>query len=185
VDVVLNKVPAKIRLVKYYIGKKLYVLGTSFLSAKEFPIYKLKKLYKKRWRIEEFYKTKKSEFKIEQFHSKSTIGVKQELSIFYSLVVLARMLELQTQKKAKNLGKTGKSNRKGVLMSFIQAIPLLMGDCRIVRKKTLKHIISSMLKNLHKVYTDRSYPRVSKRPTPKWRPTTKPRKKPETKRLQP
>ncbi len=73
-----------IRFVKYWINDVQYVLATSLLNQKKYPINSLKDLYHKRWGIEEHYKTMKEHVQIEQFHCKKIMGIKQEIGVFFA-----------------------------------------------------------------------------------------------------
>lgn len=100
--------PIDVRIIKYSIGKKNYMLVTTVLD-EEIPAQAFVDLYARRWRIEEFYKTFKETIGVEKFHSNSRNGVEQEIFAASIIWNCSRALNLLTQpfkktpKKLKNI----------------------------------------------------------------------------------
>ena len=64
-----NFIDIKLRLIKYIVNNKKYILGTTLLDT-EFTIEKLAKLYHDRWDIETYFRTIKYDISFKNFHSK-------------------------------------------------------------------------------------------------------------------
>ena len=64
-----NFIDIKLRLIKYIVNNKKYILGTTLLDT-EFTIEKLAKLYHDRWKIETYFRTIKYDISFKNFHSK-------------------------------------------------------------------------------------------------------------------
>ena len=88
--------PISIRLIKYKVSGKTYVLAT-LLTDKRYPASVFPDLYHSRWGIEELYKISKCFIEVEDFHGKSERRVKQELYAHFVLVSLARIFECQAE----------------------------------------------------------------------------------------
>ena len=82
--------PLRMRLLKYRIDGKTYVLGTtvfeSCISGSDFQT-----AYHARWKIEELYKTSKQIFAIEKFHARNERGVKQEWNAHLAAISMNRV----------------------------------------------------------------------------------------------
>jgi len=74
----------EVRLLRVKTVKGEYVLITSLLDKRRYPIKAFKELYHLRWQIEEGYKKQKSWMEIENFTGKSVLAVKQD---FYARVL--------------------------------------------------------------------------------------------------
>ncbi|HYX37685.1 MAG TPA: IS4 family transposase [Oligoflexus sp.] len=72
--------PVRIRLIKYNIKQKTYILATTLLDRKRFPRKIFPSLYHSRWGVEEMYKTLKSSLGAIEFHGKSLRQRNGELS---------------------------------------------------------------------------------------------------------
>ena len=80
-----------LRLVKYEIAGSAYVLGTTLLDRRMYPVADLSDLYHERWGVEELYKVSKQLIDIEDFHGRSERGVRQELFAHFVLIALTRL----------------------------------------------------------------------------------------------
>ena len=80
-----------LRLVKYEIAGCAYVLGTTLLDRRMYPVADLSDLYHERWGVEELYKVSKQLIDIEDFHGRSERGVRQELFAHFVLIALTRL----------------------------------------------------------------------------------------------
>lgn len=81
----------RIRLVKYFINNNLFILGTTLLDKKKYPITFLMDAYKHRWEIEEFYKLINYELHLKDSNVKTFNGFQQELYIKLIIVCLAKI----------------------------------------------------------------------------------------------
>jgi len=84
--------PITLRLIKYFIKGKTYILATTILD-QSIPASDFADLYRKRWLIEELFKVFKQRLSVEGFHSKDRNGIEQELYAAGILWNLTRMLE--------------------------------------------------------------------------------------------
>ena len=104
-DVVMEIAPRKgtlatcgahcLRLVKYLVGKTVFILGTTLLDSKQYTIPQLAeryraKRYRARWGVEEWYKVSKQRMEVEDFHGPSERGVKQKLYAGFPLNAMTR-----------------------------------------------------------------------------------------------
>ena len=90
----------QMRIFKYTINGKIYLCGTNINSS----INYLKNLYKKRWTVEEGFKTMKTNLCFKKIHSKTLNLLKQEISIRELIFVITRLIQIKTKitKKKKN-----------------------------------------------------------------------------------
>jgi hypothetical protein len=92
----------RLRLIKYVIGEKTYVLATTHLDMK-IPARDYRDLYSTRWGAEEIYKIFKKTFSLEDFHSQNENGIKQELyavSLLWNLSQQVNQIAQNLLKKA-------------------------------------------------------------------------------------
>lgn len=81
----------KLRLIKYKVADKEYVLATTLLNKKKFPRKVFPDLYHSRWGVEEMYKTLKSSLAACEFHGKTKRKVEQELFAGFLMITIARL----------------------------------------------------------------------------------------------
>jgi IS4 transposase len=103
--------PLPLRLIKYRIKGKVYLLGTTLLNTDRYPMGTFSTLYHSRWDIEELFKVSKRVVEIEDFHSKSERGVKQELFAHFLFLTLSRIFSNQANKSI-NEEKSKKNQRE-------------------------------------------------------------------------
>jgi hypothetical protein len=89
--------PIRVRLIKYVIKDTVYVLLTTLLDQEKYPINSLKELYHYRWEHEEMLKLSKVITGFTDLHSKTEIGVTQEIFAHCLIVTLLKIIELQAQ----------------------------------------------------------------------------------------
>ena len=99
-DVVMEIAPRKgtlatcgahcLRLVKYLVGKTVFILGTTLLDSKQYTIPQLAERYRARWGVEEWYKVSKQRMEVEDFHGPSERGVKQKRYAGFPLNAMPR-----------------------------------------------------------------------------------------------
>jgi hypothetical protein len=92
-----NLEPIKVRLIKYTIEDKVYVLLTTLLDREKYPENSFKDVYHYRWGHEEMIKVSKVITGVTDLHSKTEWGVKQELYAHFLIIVLLKIIELQAQ----------------------------------------------------------------------------------------
>lgn len=89
--------PIKVRLIKYVIDSKVYVLLTTLLDKERYPEGSLKEVYHLRWEHEEMIKLSKVITGVTDLHSKTERGVKQELFAHFLIIALLKIIELQAK----------------------------------------------------------------------------------------
>lgn len=74
----LSTQPLKVRLIRIQTKRGEYILMTSLLNKKHYPMKCFKALYHLRWQIEEGYKRQKNWLEIENFTGKSVLSIQQD-----------------------------------------------------------------------------------------------------------
>lgn len=169
--------PLKMRLIKYFIEDKTYVLGTTLMdesvSERDFQ-----DLYHDRWQVEELYKTSKQTFAIEQFHGRTERGVKQELYAHFALITMNRIIAHhadrkrpppQSQTTADKATEPRQTNFKNAIGAFYTSIESL-----VLRSASslnaLARLINNTVRRWLPVRSGRKYPRQSFKAIGKWVP---------------
>ena len=161
-----NWLKIKLRLVKYKIKGEIYILGTT-LTDNIFSIDVLKKLYKKRWRIEEYFKTIKYCLSFKDFHSKTEEQVKQEMYIHMFCTLLTRTLEEIYKKhnnKLKNKLITNKTNFKNNIDKVCNRIIKILFYQKDKYVKDIIKILQILFIYLIKIRKNRSFLRKRIKP---------------------
>ena len=88
-----------VRLVRYRVGKEVYVLMSTLLDHNEVSRLDLADLYRQRWEVEESYKVKKCRAKIEEVRGLTPEIVRQDFhaKIFSECLTAALMLDLEPE----------------------------------------------------------------------------------------
>jgi hypothetical protein len=86
----------RVRLIKYTIGDKTYVLLTTLTDKEKYPEGIFPKVYHSRWGHEEMLKVSKVITGVKDFHSKYELGVKQELFAHFIIITLLKIIESQS-----------------------------------------------------------------------------------------
>jgi len=89
----------QLRFLRYQVKSETYYIATTLLDQNKFSISDIKDLYYQRWGIEEQYKSFKQTIKIEEFHSKSILGIKQEIGVFFCFMRLLGYLVFSVLKR--------------------------------------------------------------------------------------
>lgn len=163
-----SSLPLLLRIVRYKIQGKSYFLVTSLTSDKLFPRKSLQELYHQRWGVEEFFKTLKQDARIEDFCSKSKNGILQELYAFLILHSLSRLAELQTTGGG---SKNRPCNHRHSTTLLLDSFPKLI--CKNVRNEHCLIFYKNIALARYQAYGGRSFPRVSYKPSSRWRKTAK------------
>lgn len=85
-----------LRLMRYEIEEKIYVLGTTIFS-KKLKIKDFAEVYHARWGVEELIKSVKNFIDVEDFHSKNERGILQEIYASKLLLTITRLLARETE----------------------------------------------------------------------------------------
>ena len=183
VDRKKNALRAYLRVIRYGIEGKEYVLVTSLLDPNSFTRESLMELYHQRWGIEEFFKTLKQDFQFEFFHSKTKNGIMQELYTSLFLCSISRWFEVHTKIPSPNRTKpntqrknstsrkktTPKYNRRHTISTVVLLLPELLSQN--VHFSLIDRLQCYIKRGIYKAYGGRSFPRVSYKPSARWRKT--------------
>ena len=165
--------PLRLRLVKYTHASTTYVLGTTLLDRRRYPIGDLADLYHARWGLEEMYKISKQFLEVQQFHGQSERLVKQELYAHCNLIAMGRLFTNRDARLCEAAGPAAgqpvpQANFKHSLAALGQHLEgLLMRHTAYVHE-TLECICAWVGTGRRKPRPNRSYPRRSLQPAPKW-----------------
>ncbi len=165
--------PVPLRLVKYTHGGTEYILGTTLLDPQRYSVAALADLYHARWGIEELYKISKQFLEVDPFHGRTESLIKQELFAHFNLIAMTRCF---TNRDAALCQAAGPADGKpppqanfkhslAVLSRHLEA--LLLRHTEFVRD-TVTRIAECVGIGRRKPRPNRSYPRRSKQPAPKW-----------------
>lgn len=128
----------------------------------------LKKLYNKRWEIEEYFKLTKYALSMKDFHSKSENLIKQELSahkcIYLITIIYNKIYE--TNNKIKLIDK--KNNLKNDMDKTINKTLLyaIYGESNNI--DDIIHILKTLFNYLTSIIPNRNYKRITIIPPTKW-----------------
>jgi len=169
---------ATLRKISYRMGTSHYMVLTTLVDP-SFSRSALRNLYGARWGIEEFFKTLKQVGKIESFHARSKNGILQEIYAFLLLQTLTVLLkttckqprksrrEESTKMVAPSRKGTRKLNHKHAITWVSLLSPLLLQKnvpkCHIILCQNL------LSRGSYNAYGGRHYPRVSYKPSARWR----------------
>ncbi len=166
-----------LRLIKYVVDDTTYMLGTTLLDEKSYPQTAFPDLYHARWGIEELNKISKILVHVSDFHAQTERGVKQELYAHYVLLTMNRMLTNHTEaglnanSKAVSEERHFKVNVKNSLITMARHMEDLFLQQISLTCKTLNTVINALGFCRQKKRPGRKYPRISKKPIGKWRPS--------------
>jgi hypothetical protein len=146
-----GKITVRLTKVKLNANEEEYLL-TSLLDTKVFTPSKLKKLYHKRWGVEEQFKDMKHALLIENFLGKKPNSIKQEffgniISYNLAMMVYKPLIDKASNKaKRKNKKHKYKANKRAIISKFKQSFVRLM----FPGKEPLEHIIANIVISLSK-----------------------------------
>ena len=148
-------------------GRGLFVLTS--LTEHEAAAPKVLWLYRQRWQIEDEYRCWKSNARVErQFHAKSPEGVEQEVwgkLIYYTL---SRLLFASASKRGR-MAFNDIRVKEGFTRITVSLIVLILGS-PIKARSVLLELLEGLTARRYRRRQDRSYPRRSLSPFPKWGP---------------
>ena len=170
--------PVPLRLVQYTHASTTYVLGTTLLDSRRYRVADLADLYHARWGIEEMYKSSKQFLEVQQFHGQSERLVKQELFAHFNLIAMMRLFTnrdaaLRQATQPPDGKPLAQANCKHSLVGLAQHLEGLLLRHSTYVSETLERICAWVGTGRRKPRPDRSYPRMSRQPAPKW---SRPRK---------
>lgn len=146
-----GEITVRLTKVKLNANEEEYLL-TSLLDTKVFTPAKLKKLYHKRWGVEEQFKDMKHALLIENFLGKKPNSIKQEFFgniISYNLAMMVykpTIDRLSNKVKGKKKKHKYKANKRAIIAKFKQSFVRLM----FPRNESIEDIIAKIVINLSK-----------------------------------
>ena len=170
---VLQPIPA--RFVKYTAGGSDYALATTLLDRKRYSRQALADLYHARWGVEEHYKVVKRLLRSEPFHGQSEDLVLQELWACFTLIAMTRLFANHCEAEMPSAaGKPPlRANFNNSLRTVSQHVEWLLLQQSAALSTTVDSILRGMDCCRQRERPNRSYPRVSRRPDDRWRPSKK------------
>ena len=170
--------PVPLRLLKYTHGGTEYVLGTTLLDRQRYSVAAsvaaLADLYHARWGIEELYKISKQFLEVDQFHGRTESLLKQELFAHFNLIAITRSFTnhdavlCQAAAAPTDARPLPQANFKHSLAAVSRHLEaLLLRHTEFVRE-TVTRIAECVGIGRRRPRPNRSYPRRSKQPAPKW-----------------
>ena len=167
--------PLRVRVLKYTAGPTQYALATTLQDGALYPLPALSNLYHARWGVEEGYKVVKRLLRVEPFHAQTERGVLQELWAACSLMAMARLFTNHAE--AGFHSEAGKppqrANFRNSLRSVGGALETLLLQYTATLHVTVQTLIDSISTCRQRERPHRSYPRLSRRPDDRWRPSKK------------
>ena len=167
--------PLPLRLIKYVIDGKTYTLGTTLLDGDVYRRSAFPDVYHSRWGIEELYKISKHLIAVDEFHAHTERGVKQELFAHFVLLTLNRILANRTE-AGLNANRTPRAhvpyfqvNIKNALVTMARHLEELFLRQAQFTCSILNTLTEAIGFCRQKTRPGQSYPRVSMKPTGKWR----------------
>ena len=172
-DAVLQPVPA--RFVNYTAGGNDYTLATTLLDPKRYSRHALADLYHARWGVEEHYKVVKRLLRLEPFHGQSEDLVLQQLWACFTLIAMTRLFSNHCEAEMPSAaGKPPlRANFNNSLRTVSQHVEWLLLQQSAALSTTVDSILRSMDCCRQRERPNRSYPRVTRRPDDRWRPSKK------------
>ncbi len=150
-----------------------YVLGTTLLDSRRYRVAYLADLCPARWEIEEMYKISKPSLAVQRFHGQSERLVKQELYAHFNLIAMGRLFTNRDADGCRSAqpadGKpVPQANFKHSLAALAHHLESLLLRHSAYVSETLERICEWVGTGRRKPRPNRSYPRRSKQPAPKW-----------------
>jgi hypothetical protein len=191
----LDIIPLKMRLIKYEVQGSQYCLGTTLVDPKHcYPLQDFMDVYHSRWGVEELYKTSKRIFLIEDFHAKTERGVKQELFAHFVLITMNRLFANQADLELNGSDPTSPCLESPVTNSLPGVTPRVQTNFKncihvlernleelLLLKSRMKAVIhrtfDAIVRRYQKVRPERSFPRKSMKPDPRWQLSSRKKKK--------
>ncbi len=87
----LEVIPVTVRLIRIKTTQGYYVLMTSLIEAKRYPLNDFYNLYHLRWRVEEVYKKQKAFLDVEDFSGRTVHSIKQDVhasALIHTLIAM-------------------------------------------------------------------------------------------------
>lgn len=146
--------PINVRLVRFVIEKQEYILMTTLLDTRAFPLIEIVDLYHQRWQIEESYKVKKCRMRIEDMSGMTPEIIRQDFhaKVFAECLTAALTLELRDHVDAYCL-----TTKNEYQVSLTQALAKMKNTIALIfiRPKPIE-ILTKLLQILMKSLVERA-----------------------------
>ena len=158
-----------LRLVKYLVGKTVFILGTTLLDSKQYTIPQLAERYRARWGVEEWYKVSKQRMEVEDFHGPSERGVKQKLYAGFPLNAMTRRFSGHGDHRwNESPHEHGKPRRQthfkhGLAMVVADIESLLLKQASALQE-TVTQVVRDIIRCRQRLRPGRSFERRSRKP---------------------
>jgi len=185
----LDIVPLRMRLLKYRVSETTYCVGTTLVDPEHrYPLQEFMDVYHSRWGVEELYKTSKQIIEVEDFHAKTERGVKQEVFAQFVLITMNRLFANRADialNADDPLGRSDDCPDQGPSNGITTRLQTNFKNCIHVLSRSLEELLlldksmrsivqrafDAIAGQYQRVRPNRSYPRQSLRPDPRWRPS--------------
>lgn len=163
--------PLEMRLLRYGAGGTEFIIGTTLTDSDRFPASDIRELYRRRWSIEELYKTSKRSMRVESFTARSGNGVRQEFYAHLSMIAATRLSTDRLESEI-NAGqdegpglKAGFGNALGAVFRNLEALMLVQTD---IIGEAVERCLKAIARCMQRERPGRSYPRISRKPVSRW-----------------
>ena len=137
----------QVRLVRFAVEGEEYVLMTTLLDSKTFPIHEIGDLYHQRWEVEESYKVKKCRMKLETLSGSTPEMIRQDFhaKVFAECLTAALMLETRDEVEAYSL-----TTRNEYKVSLTQALAKMKNVLVLL---FIRRPVAKLIRSLHTIFT--------------------------------
>lgn len=165
--------PMKVRVVvQPRVDGKPVILITD-LDESEFSWVEMGDIYHMRWEAEEFYKLEKGDYLGQkQYHAKTLEGVKQEVYGVALFISVTRGFTAAA-KEASGVPYRHLYQKTAILAAADCITQLMLEERQGELNEVVQHLIARIARDVVPPRPDRSYPRRSYRPRPRWTPRGK------------
>jgi hypothetical protein len=155
------------KIIKYTINKKNYYLATNLMDRKKYSNDQLKKIYRQRWDIEEFFKYIKKTTKFDDMYEKDETSIKK---MYFAILIVCRIVSFLEFifDKYFNIDNDKKQINKSLLKEgFYQHLLLNIVYNKNITEQKINLFIGCYVKYLT-IVNDRHFPHVCINPNKKW-----------------
>jgi hypothetical protein len=166
-----NHTPIKLRAIRYENhDKTISVLLTTLFDIDKYSAQMIRKLYRKRWKVETHFRNEKVSFQIEKFHARTVNGILQEIYASGIMAVLGRLLAYISGKE-----KMAKPQLKNAVLSTGSTIGIFIQTYSSKIEKLFVQLLKQISKVLYyKPKKERmSQARINKSARNKWQNTNR------------
>jgi hypothetical protein len=159
-----------IRIINYKCNNNEYYIATNLIDKVNYPIELIKKIYHKRWNIEDFFRYLKKNNDFQYMDSKKYDSIKKDI---YAQLILSKFVYLFSNYFSKDLPLHKKVNMTSLTTGLYERFIINFIYCSKYTKKFSKNFINMFIKiYINIINTDKGTqlvkPRISKTPYTKW-----------------